>query len=68
MYATAALQDIGLDLQRELGINEDDPLTRQGMVNNDYTGTDGPFMKALLQAEGLMDVFSGHDHGDDWCH
>ena len=24
-------------------------------------------MQALLDTPGLMAVFSGHDHGDDWC-
>lgn len=24
-------------------------------------------MKALVETEGLMGVFSGHDHGVDWC-
>ncbi|UKZ74565.1 hypothetical protein TrVFT333_002235 [Trichoderma virens FT-333] len=33
----------------------------------EYTGQDKAFMKALLDTENLMGVFSGHDHGDDWC-
>lgn len=24
-------------------------------------------MQALLDTEALVAVFSGHDHGDDWC-
>lgn len=24
-------------------------------------------MQALLDTEGLVAVFSGHDHGNDWC-
>jgi hypothetical protein len=28
-----------------------------------YNGADIPFMKALVETEGLMSVFSGHDHG-----
>lgn len=35
--------------------------------NCEYTGRDSPFMKALVETEGLMAVFSGHDHGIDWC-
>lgn len=32
-----------------------------------YNKLDTPFMKSLAATEGLMAVFSGHDHGDDWC-
>ncbi|KAH8704382.1 Metallo-dependent phosphatase-like protein [Phaeosphaeriaceae sp. PMI808] len=32
-----------------------------------YNHGDVPFMKALVETEGLMAVFSGHDHGIDWC-
>ncbi|OAL54039.1 Metallo-dependent phosphatase [Pyrenochaeta sp. DS3sAY3a] len=32
-----------------------------------YNGADIPFMTALVETEGLMSVFSGHDHGVDWC-
>jgi hypothetical protein len=38
----------------------------QGLDGDKYTGGDVPFMKALLESEGLKAVFSGHDHGDDW--
>ncbi|TKA46788.1 hypothetical protein B0A54_03744 [Friedmanniomyces endolithicus] len=33
-----------------------------------YGGQDVPFMRALASTEGLMAVFSGHDHGDTWCY
>lgn len=33
-----------------------------------YSGQDIPFMSALLNITGLLAVFSGHDHGDDWCY
>ncbi|KAF2671601.1 Metallo-dependent phosphatase [Microthyrium microscopicum] len=67
-YATAAFQKTGVDPHKEPGINDDDPLAPQSIFWDQYTGEDVPFMKALLQTEGLMAVFSGHDHGDDWCH
>ena len=35
--------------------------------NAKYGGADIPFMTALVETEGLMAVFSGHDHGVDWC-
>ena len=61
----------------EPGINDDSPLAQQGYTEgqgdisggpaSNYTGQDVPFMQALLDTPGLMSVFSGHDHGDDWC-
>jgi hypothetical protein len=38
-----------------------------GGKNCNYDGSDIPFMKALVETGGLMAVFSGHDHGVDWC-
>ncbi|KAF2030577.1 Metallo-dependent phosphatase [Setomelanomma holmii] len=32
-----------------------------------YNHRDDKFMKALVETQGLMAVFSGHDHGIDWC-
>lgn len=72
----AVFQSTGLNSQQEPGINDDDPLAQQGYaegqgtVSGDvfsYSGQDVPFMSALLNTSGLMAVFSGHDHGDDWC-
>lgn len=73
--AFLALQDAGVDARRAPGINEDVPLAQQGAQSGQgssgtvftYAGQDVPFMQALLDAEGLMAVFSGHDHGNDWC-
>lgn len=48
----------GVDAHREPGINDDIPLDSQ-------TG-DSDFLDALLN-EGVLAVFSGHDHGNDWC-
>ncbi|KUI59177.1 putative inactive purple acid phosphatase 16 [Cytospora mali] len=73
--AFLAFQEEGVDANREPGINADDPLAQQGVVSGEgssktvftYNGQDVPFMQALLDTENLMAVFSGHDHGDDWC-
>lgn len=65
-------QGPGVDSHREPGINDDNPLAQQGnevpndSVGTEYSGQDVPFMKALLETEGLIATFSGHDHGDDW--
>jgi hypothetical protein len=68
-------QTDGVDEHNEPGINADNPLSQQGVqsplynatTSFEYTGQDKAFMKALLETENLMGVFSGHDHGDDWC-
>lgn len=73
--AFLAFQDSGVDAHREPGINADVPLAQQGAAADQgtsetafsYTGQDVPFMQALLDTEALVAVFSGHDHGDDWC-
>ncbi|KAK6416092.1 hypothetical protein LTR95_017506, partial [Oleoguttula sp. CCFEE 5521] len=66
----------GVSPTQEPGINDDDPLAPQGDAQGQgsvsgttfmYGGQDVPFMQALLETPGLMAVFSGHDHGDDWC-
>lgn len=65
----------GVDANKEPGINEDVPLSQQGVQSGEgssatvftYDGQDEPFMQALLDTENLMAVFSGHDHGNDWC-
>jgi hypothetical protein len=59
-------QNEGVSATKQPGINDDVPLDQQGMVNGEYTGADIPFMQALLETEGLMGLFSGHDHGNDW--
>ncbi|KAK3115545.1 hypothetical protein LTR53_004992 [Teratosphaeriaceae sp. CCFEE 6253] len=71
--------DTGVRPHYEPGINDDDPLAQQGhsegqgtAENGDtpvftYHGEDVPFMRALLETPGLIALFSGHDHGDDWC-
>jgi hypothetical protein len=67
VFAAAAFQRQGVDKFKEPGINDDNPLASQAIKNNVYTGEDVPFMQALADTKGLKAVFSGHDHGDDWC-
>ncbi|PSR80084.1 Metallo-dependent phosphatase-like protein [Coniella lustricola] len=65
----------GIDAHTEPGINADIPLSQQGVQSDEgssqtsftYEGQDVPFMQALLGTENLLAVFSGHDHGNDWC-
>jgi hypothetical protein len=66
----------GVKPHKEPGINQDVPLAQQGQgwasdtqlgTSDAYAGQDVPFMSALLDTPDLMGVFSGHDHGDDWC-
>lgn len=61
-------QGPGVDKNREPGINDDNPLAAQGPSDGslNYSGQDKPFMRALVETPGLIAVFSGHDHGDDW--
>lgn len=70
--ASQALQrDRGVDPNLQPGVNDDNPLAAQaqgwcanGTVGCAYGGQDIPFMEALVATEGLMGVFSGHDHGE----
>ncbi|CAN9338920.1 unnamed protein product [Alternaria alternata] len=70
--ATRSFQQNGRDRKTSPGLNEEN-IGHQGDVcdstgnNCKYGGADIPFMTALVETEGLMAVFSGHDHGVDWC-
>jgi hypothetical protein len=74
VHATRSYQEYGgRSSTRNPGLNEED-IGQQGdqycnSAGTDctYNGTDIPFMQALVDTEGLMAVFSGHDHGVDWC-
>jgi hypothetical protein len=61
VFAMAAFQARGVDARSAPGINDDDPLAAQDRRPGE------PFMRVLRGATGLWGVFSGHDHGDDWC-
>jgi hypothetical protein len=56
--AMRGFQEAGIDEHRAPGINDDVPLDSQ-------VG-DEEFLSALSE-EGVTAVFSGHDHGNDWC-
>ena len=56
VYAMRGYQDAGVDPNKTPGVNDDNPAATQ---NND-----DKFTRALLDTDGLMAVFSGHDHGD----
>jgi hypothetical protein len=64
-------QNGGLSSTAEPGINEE-AIGRQGdscdSTGNTcvYHGADTAFMQALVETEGLMAVFSGHDHGIEY--
>lgn len=75
--ASRALQtEQGIDPNRHPGINDDFPLAHQGQGwCNDgsrplcaYGEQDIPFMEGIASTPGLIALFSGHDHGDTWCH
>lgn len=70
-----AFQNGGVDAHKEPGINDDVPVSQQGLRDGEdengspivfYNGRDIPFMAALLETPGMMAIFSGHDHGNDW--
>ncbi|KAF1349560.1 Metallo-dependent phosphatase-like protein [Delphinella strobiligena] len=63
--AMLAFQEGGVHAHLQPGINDDVPLSAQGGTEN--RGVDHGFVKALREVEGLMAVFSGHDHGNTWC-
>jgi Calcineurin-like phosphoesterase len=58
--AMSKFQNQGVDPHHEPGLNDDNPLGPQS--------NDAEFVNALLGTEGLLAVFSGHDHGNDFCH
>ncbi|QIW96702.1 hypothetical protein AMS68_002220 [Peltaster fructicola] len=76
--ASQAFQlEVGVDPNRQPGINDDYGLAQQAQGwcadgKNDgtcsYGGQDIPFLEALTSTPGLMGLFSGHDHGDTWCY
>lgn len=44
-----------------------EPVISQGYQYDEYSQEwDLPFMRALLNTEGLLATFSGHDHDNDW--
>ncbi|OLN81028.1 putative inactive purple acid phosphatase 16-like protein 2 [Colletotrichum chlorophyti] len=75
--ASGAVQDKGIDPERQPGINDDKPLSHQAQgwcsdgsrgPSCDYGGQDTGFMQAVVDTPGVIAVFSGHDHGNSWCY
>jgi Calcineurin-like phosphoesterase len=58
--AMLAFQKGGVDEHNEPGLNSDVPLGSQGP-------DDTAFVQALTEKDGMLAVFSGHDHGNDFC-
>lgn len=74
VYASVQLQNKGVDVNRQPGINDESASPQaQGWCENGkhdctYGKQDSAFMKAISQTEGLMGLFSGHDHANSWCY
>lgn len=62
IHASAAFQSAAVNSSTAPGINVDGAFPGQGQHDQD-----APFMQALLATKNLTAVFSGHQHGDDWC-
>ncbi|KAF2397111.1 Metallo-dependent phosphatase [Trichodelitschia bisporula] len=66
-YPSLFLQGSGkVDPRRTPGINDDVPVDSQGLKKGVWDGSDAPFLRALGRAR-VVGVWSGHDHGNDWC-
>ena len=64
MHSTRAYQDLARDPATAPGLNEElIGYQGDGDKGSHYAGPDTPFIKALVETDGLMGVFSGHDHG-----
>jgi hypothetical protein len=68
---------VGIDANLQPGINDTMPMAQQsyGFCANgtyssrcDYGGQDIPFMQAVAETEGLLALFSAHEHGNTWCY
>lgn len=67
MNATLAFQQTeGVDPKTEPGINMETVISQGRQYPASYKDWDVPFMKVLLDTEGLRATFSGHDHLNDW--
>jgi hypothetical protein len=67
---------IGVNANLQPGINDTIPMAQQsygfcanGTYNSacDYGGQDIPFMQAIASTEGLLALFSAHEHGNTFC-
>ncbi|EGX90689.1 Metallophosphoesterase [Cordyceps militaris CM01] len=73
-YASVELQARGVDPNRQPGINDENASPQaQGWCEGGthecpYGKQDAGFMTAISKTEGLMGLFSGHDHANSWCY
>ncbi|KAF3929116.1 hypothetical protein ABW20_dc0108891 [Dactylellina cionopaga] len=66
--STLSFQQVeGVDSGNEPGVNRETVTSQGRQYPHPYQDWDVPFMKALLNTEGLLATFSGHDHWNDWC-
>lgn len=74
VYASVKLQKQGVDPNRQPGINDEvvSPQAQgwceDGSNGCPYGKQDVAFMRAMSQTEGMMGLFSGHDHANSWCY
>ncbi|KAF4759809.1 hypothetical protein N7455_000503 [Penicillium solitum] len=66
VHAMLEYQQGGLHPHRNPGSNRES-VNPQGTLGWSYDSQDMKFMKALVETEGLVAGFSGHDHLNDWC-
>ncbi|KAJ5482370.1 hypothetical protein N7475_001182 [Penicillium sp. IBT 31633x] len=67
VHPMRAFQKSGVSPTKEPGINEE-RVQQQGYdAEAGYNSQDVPFIRALSNTTGLMAIFSGHDHDNDWC-
>ncbi|KAM3450638.1 hypothetical protein MY3296_005909 [Beauveria thailandica] len=73
-YASVELQNKGVHPNRQPGINDEKASPQaQGWCEGGahecpYGKQDTAFMKAIAAADGIMALFSGHDHANSWCY
>lgn len=65
-YASGAAQQTGNGINNRTAPGINDDCCPAATQDNDSDGVN--FMNALLGTAGLIAVFSGHDHGNDWCY
>ncbi|KAM3467058.1 hypothetical protein MY5147_003941 [Beauveria neobassiana] len=73
-YASVELQNKGVHPNRQPGINDEKASPQaQGWCEGgahecSYGKQDTSFMKAIAAVDGMMALFSGHDHANSWCY
>ncbi|KAM0666662.1 hypothetical protein MY8738_002071 [Beauveria namnaoensis] len=73
-YASVELQNKGVHPNRQPGINDEKASPQaQGWCEGGahecpYGKQDTAFMNAIAAVDGMMALFSGHDHANSWCY